>query len=79
MPRSVVMSVGISWGGPETRTCGISVGPARSFGGSRGRPIRDSGLPLAGQVRDSVRVAGSRGWLGCQTRLISDGASRPFC
>ena len=57
MPSCVVVSVGILWGRSGTRTCGISVGPARPFGGSRGRQIRDSGLPLAGQVRDSVRVA----------------------
>ena len=31
MPRSVVVSVGISWGRPGTRTCGISVGPAGGF------------------------------------------------
>jgi hypothetical protein len=29
MPRSAVVSVGISWGRPGTRTCGISVGLAR--------------------------------------------------
>jgi hypothetical protein len=28
MPRSVIMSVGMSWGWPGTRTCGISVGHA---------------------------------------------------
>ena len=32
MPRSIVVSVGISWGRPGTRTCGISVG---RFGGHR--------------------------------------------
>jgi len=31
MPRSAIVSVGISWGRPGTRTCGISVGYAGGF------------------------------------------------
>jgi hypothetical protein len=57
MPRSVVVSVGISWGRPGTRTCGISVGRAEAFGGSCSRSFRD----LTPASRAGSRL-GPRGW-----------------
>ncbi len=74
MPRSVVVSVGNSWGPPRTRTCGISVGPAGASGGSRSRPFKDFRLWLVGQIRGSARVAV---WVPYSADL--EGAWTRFC
>ena len=58
MPRSVVVSVGISWGGLGTRTCGISVGRAEIFVGSRNQPCRHFGLRLPATGSRLAHVAG---------------------
>ena len=77
MPRSVVVSVGISWEWPGTRTCGISVGPAGGF-----RRLAQSAVQgLLALARGTDPRFGPSGWLGCPTRLISkvrgrDSASR---
>jgi len=55
MPRSVVVSLGISWGPPGTRTCGFLWGPPEASGGSRSRPSKDFRLLLAGQNRFAAR------------------------
>ena len=59
MPLCAVVSVGNSWGRSEIRTCGISVGRAGAFAGSRCRLFRGLGPGLPGRVRGPARVADS--------------------
>ena len=67
MPRSVGVSVGISWGRLGTRTCGISVGPAGGF-----RRLTQSAVQgLQALARGTDSRLGPSGCLGCPTRLIS--------
>ena len=72
MPRSVVVSVGNSWGRPRPGLVGFLWGIPEVFAGSRSRPFRPFGSSLRGRIRGSARLAGSwyRGYLGCRTRLI---------
>ena len=56
MPRNVVVSVGILWGRPGTRTCGIFVGPPKASGRPYSR--RPSGTPASG----AGSRLGPRGW-----------------
>ena len=59
MPRSVVVSVGMSWGRPRTRTCGISVGPAGGF-----RRLAQSAVQgLLALARGTDSRFGPSGWL----------------
>ena len=62
MPRSAVVSVGILWGRPGTRTCGISVGHA---GG-----LRRLTQPAVQGLRAPACVRGQPGSAGLRTRLI---------
>ena len=67
MPGNAVVSVGMSWGRPGTRTCGISVGPARGF-----RRLTQSAVQgLLALARGTDSRLGPSGWLGCPNRLIS--------
>jgi hypothetical protein len=64
MPRNAVVSVGNSWGLPQTRTCGISVGPAGGFRWLTQSAVQGLLLLLVGQIRGSARVAGWVALLG---------------
>ena len=64
MPRSVVVSVGNSWGRPRPGLVGFLWGPPEASGGSRSRPSKDFWLWLVGQIRGSAPVAGWVALLG---------------
>jgi hypothetical protein len=64
MPRSAVVSVGISWGGPGRGLVGFLWGTPEASGGSRSRLSKDFWLLLVGQIRGSARVAGRVALLG---------------
>ena len=57
MPRSVVVSVGNSWGPPGPGLVGFLWGQPEASGGSHSRPFKDFRLWLVGQIRGSARVA----------------------
>jgi hypothetical protein len=63
MPRSVVVSVGILWGRPGRRTCGIFVGLANASSGLRSPPAPESAKPwyqaASGASRRPVPLAGT--------------------
>jgi hypothetical protein len=72
MPRSVVVSVGNSWGPPRTRTCGISVGPAGGFRRLTQSAVQGRRLWLVGQIRGSARVAVWVALLGSSRRCLEE-------
>ena len=72
MPRNAVVSVGISWGRPGTRTCGIFVGHAGGLRWLTQPAVQGLRTPACGQVRGSARA----GWAA---ELTVPGLRRIFC